>query len=480
MHISRKMSWTFRQFSPMCRCMDVDAPRSKASWVEPAALVREESWDPLLFVRDLFWSSHLHRARPLHSISSQVLEGLRVIDERSEATVFRSGSISPFDLAPASEQWAQHASADERAIRPGDLVVKRIAPLVAAVAPPHFPSLLADANLIMVRGLSSGHAWWIAFCLNHPDLGDYLLSKSGRGVLNRVGLSVLRSWQIYDPPASFRGLAQLLSGLCERRALVASQIAALKAEVEVAVGELMKSSAYQDLEDRFSQAAWSFDFPSWLFGRSWVPHHVAREFCARYLKKDADWRPLRAFLTPDEPSRERFSELPRSISTVRLGNVSSVSVLPPAVEGAPGATSPRRIFREPIREEEVLLSTLGSSSRVAFSPTAPAPAMFPVDHWARLRFESFPAAFALILQTSPVARQLRNLATGTVQQFVKPKDVMRLLLPVFPEETLANWDRSFRVLARSWQQVDANRQEAIRDGWRIFQRFYLSSSGPCS
>jgi hypothetical protein len=136
-----------------------------------------------------------------------------------------------------------------------------------------------------------------------------------------------------------------------------------------------------------------------------------------------------------------------------------------------------RVFSEPLHADDVILSTLGSNPRVAFMVSKPQVPVHAVDHWERLRFRAHAAAFALILQTGAVTRQLRSFASGSVQQFVRPEDIQRLFLPVLPDETLSQWDRSFRSLARAWQENEAAWHSALRDGWQSFARaFQLSPS----
>lgn len=159
------------------------------------------------------------------------------------------------------------------------------------------------------------------------------------------------------------------------------------------------------------------------------------------------------------------------IPVLRLSDISDVPLVPSSLEPAvPLQTN--RVFRDPIQPEDVLLSTLGSNPRVAFALSSPQPPVYAVDHWERLRFRAHAAAFALILQTGAVARQLRSLARGSIQQFVRSEDIHRMFLPVLPDEILAQWDRSFRSLSRSWLQTDSEWHAALQEGWQAFFHAY--------
>jgi hypothetical protein len=80
-----------------------------------------------------------------------------------------------------------------------------------------------------------------------------------------------------------------------------------------------------------------------------------------------------------------------------------------------GATSNRRVFAQLLSENDVLLSTLVTSPRVTFAGTNPGTAVYPTDHWYRLRFRETPGAWALVLATPAIRAQLERLAIGTVQ-----------------------------------------------------------------
>jgi hypothetical protein len=451
--------------------MDIVDNNSKTALIPPDALDSEASWDSALFLRSQFrflWrASHHH---PLAAIA-KVFEGdrgLRASGE-NETFVYRASALLSFELNPTPEQWRTAAPFGPLPVQPGDVILKRVAPLAAAVVTSGLPALSVDGNFFVIRGLPEADAWWIAFCLNHSACADYLLSKSGRGILSRVSLSVLRNWTVPATPPGFSRLARRLTELLSKRNFLAGQIAALKAEVETTVAEQMAATAYEDSEQRFDKSSWSFFFPAALMDASWLPLHVAAEYRSEVLHRDRDWQPLPSYLLPDSPSRQRLSPMNDAIPVLRLSDVGSV----PLVPGLLAASVPvqvNRIFRDPLQPEDVLLSTLGSSPRVAYAPAKLQPPVYAVDHWERLRFRAHAAAFALILQTGAVTRQLRSLAGGSVQQFIRPEDIQCLFLPVLADETLANWDRSFRSLCKSWSQTDADWQTTLHDGWQFFSR----------
>ena len=445
--------------------MDAAFKTLQLGFVSPTALDHEGSWDAAVFLSEGYRSGVGH-SQTLGD-KGQIFEGVRGSLE-SNPSLYRGNSVRAFDLFPGKADWTQPRQASAQSIQPGDVVVKRVEPVAASVVPAELPSLQADNNIFVVRGLGEAEAWWLTYCLNHPSYANYLVSKSGRGVLGRISLAVLRGWSPPATPGEFPFLVQRLVVLQAKRACLRSQIASLEAEVEAAVYEIDAVTGYEDYEKCLAMGSWSSFYPASIVGDSWLPSHVASAYRSGLLKNDTDWRALPDFLL-DEPPRHRLNDSVNAIPVLRLSDVTDLPLVPTDLRPSVPAQS-NRIFREPVKPEDVLLSTLASSTRVAFAPSTPGPAVYAMDHWERLRFRSHAAAYALILETTAVAHQLRYLATGSVQQFVLPVDIQRIYLPVLPMETLSNWDRTFRSLSKAWQQTDSEWQSALREGWLVFCR----------
>ncbi len=75
----------------------------------------------------------------------------------------------------------------------------------------------------------------------------------------------------------------------------------------------------------------------------------------------------------------------------------------------------------------------------------------------------------MVLQTEPVAKQLKALATGGAQQFATVAAVNRLAVPPIPLETRQAWDKRIRrwhdkrnELDRAWGQLLIRVDEALK------------------
>jgi hypothetical protein len=176
----------------------------------------------------------------------------------------------------------------------------------------------------------------------------------------------------------------------------------------------------------------------------------------RALSTEAGWVPLRHLISQGRAPAERLASVSRPMRTLQLSDVSDSFTLPTGATRHM-TTNNRRVFAHPLRENDVLLSTLVTSPCVTFAGMCPATAVYPTDHWYRLRFRETPGAWALVLDAPAMHAQLEQLAIGTVQQFAQPSTVRRLVLPNIPLETRIKWDG----FLRRWQQ----RRRDLDDEW---------------
>jgi hypothetical protein len=95
--------------------------------------------------------------------------------------------------------------------------------------------------------------------------------------------------------------------------------------------------------------------------------------------------------------------------------------------------------------------------------------IFPTDHWVRLRFNETPGAWALTMQTEPVARQLRSMTTGLTQQFATASAVEQLVLPPIPLPIRMSWDGRLRRCQRQRDELDAIWQELVDRVYKLLR-----------
>jgi hypothetical protein len=369
-------------------------------------------------------------------------------------------------------------------VAPGDVIVNQLVPVRAAWATARLPRHPVDANCILIRWegrhdhldlferheqlgliepasiLSEGRvrtvAFWTALCLNQPDYQEYLLRRSGAAFLPRVRMSVLRDLKMPPAPADAEGLAGAVWEWLEQSLTNDEELTRLaqQAEDEVAA----RAVAVDDLQtDGEPRGRWWQFFRAAEVGDSLIPRHVTLSHLQYQLRSARGWLSLEELLGPRQPGRKRLTRAEPNWRYLRLSDVGSdlAVTLPEQSDATP---QPGRVYAEPLTADEVLVSLLGTSPRVAFAGADPPPGLFVIDHWERLCFRETPGAWALALDTSPVRRQRGLMAMGTAQQFAHSESVHNLVLPPLPLDLRLKWDRTLRRLVARRKQLECQWQ----------------------
>jgi len=320
--------------------------------------------------------------------------------------------------------------AEKWCVQPGDVVVNKLSPVRAAVVSHAAKRHPVDGNSLIVRGLARPAATWLALCLNRPEYEQLLLVESG--VLRRVSVGTLTNLRLPPVPAQLDALSQTLLELLDERLLVGESIHRVKDEAErIAIAPSTK----RDLREG------TFFKRESVSNRSWLPSAIALRAEQAFLAEGLAWVPLRSLATAAD--RSRLMVAGEGARVLRLSDVADDLFVSPAGDN-PDATelTAGRILGKPLIAGEVLLSTLGTSFRVAYVDDDVAPNTFPSDGWVRLRFRETPAAWALLLSTDSVRWQTARLAIGSVQQFVPPDALLSLHVPTPEREVRERWQRA--------------------------------------
>ncbi len=406
---------------------------------------REGVWDPQVFCGAMLPMLRLSDSWSLADRSAIVFEGQRWgAPSEGDGPVYRMSNFDELELRLTPELCVSPASSDEQCVRAGDIIVSKGTPVRAAIASRSVFRHPADANCYLVRGLGLADGVWFALCVNQPAFGDYLVRKSGAAIVPRVRMDVLVNARVPKAPAGIESVGFRVMECLDRRLENEVELIRFLADVRAVV-----ASSIPDASRTSEQpiGTWWHFFSSSDIGDSLVPGHVAINGYQQHLRRDAGWNPIRQLLSENNSGGNRVTDAMQQIRTLQLSDVGDDLTVHQA-EIKRWATSGRRVFADPIQENEVLLSALVSRPRVAFAATKPKPEVFPTDHWHRLRFRETPGAWALVLSDPAIHEQLSRLAIGSVQQFAPPWSIRRLVLPDIPLEARIKWD----AFLRHWQQ----------------------------
>ncbi len=416
---------------------------------------REGVWDPRIFCGPILPMLRLAESWTISQRGATVLEGQRATDEGAAAgPLYRISNLDDLELRPETEHCTSSTGVDERCVRAGDIIVTKAAPIRAAIASPGVFRHPVDANCYLVRGLDLADGAWFALCINQPAYGDYLVRKSGAGIVPRVRMDVLASAPLPQRPMQLETLGFRMVDCLDRRLQSEVELFRFLEEVRAVVASQVPDRSRPSAEPA---AGWCRSFSSADIGDSLVPRHVAVNGYQRHLQQNAGWNPIRQLLHQNRSGGNRVTDAMRQIRTLQLSDVGD-DLTVHRTEIRSWRTSSRRVFADPVQEGEVLLSALVTRPRVAFAGTKPKPDVYPTDHWHRLRFRETPGAWALVLTDPAIHQQLSRLAIGSVQQFAPPWTIRRLVLPEIPLETRIRWDG----FLRKWQQ----RRLVLEDEWQ--------------
>jgi hypothetical protein len=376
--------------------------------------------------------------RAIDELGGQVIEGWRAsetpkaidYDPRVASTpVYRQANIKQLRLQLGSQHWCSPQIEGRWCVRPGDVVLNKLAPVRAALVSPAAKRHPVDGNTLIVRDLSRTEAVWVALCLNHPGYERLLLLDSG--VLARVGLKALAALRIPPVPPEMDGLSARLRDALDDQTLASEAMHHVRTEANE-----LTSAAPTTTRPLRGAAFFARDA---VTHESWLPSATALRAEQRALAEELGWVAIGELASWDE--RARLTHAPESARALRLRDVGEDLFVAPT-DDVKEDLIPSRTLAKPLVPGEVLLSTLGSSFRAAYVDDDVPKNTFPTDGWVRVRFRETPAAWALLLSTDALRSQAARLAVGSVQQFVPPEALRALRVPVPPREVRDRWQRA--------------------------------------
>ncbi len=436
--------------------------------INAKTLLREGAWDPQVLCGPMVHLLDDESAGSLDTWSASTFEG----DRESFGVAIGAAELglAELHLNPGRLAAAEQVPKESRerfGIRAGDVLVSKVLPAKAAWVAPSFPQSIIDGSCLAIRNLATAPGLWLTFCLNQLNYSLCLGRRSGGSVLPRIGQSELRRFPIPNVPVEFERIAEGIAECIDSRVLSELELARLKSEVAEVVESLVPEEAADVAADTDTFSSWAMRFRASSVDSSLVPSHVAVGAFQDVLRRRGEWRRVSDLVSIHRPSTNRLGHVEHEYQCLRLTDVAGDLRVPS--EPTVSSEANRNVYAEPIQREEVFHSLLATSPRTVFVSREPRGEIFPVDYWARLRFLETPGAWALVLQTDPVAKQLKALAMGLVQQFATVAGVNRLAVPPIPIETRQAWDKRIRrwherrdELDQVWQRLLARVDEALR------------------
>lgn len=384
-------------------------------------------------------------------LGGDIVEGVRPGRQRGGVAplLYRPSHLGGGQLMPEADHLATAPRPSRRAVGPGDVIVSKFLPPRCALATSRAPRHAPDSNCLRIVGLDPAPALWLVALLEHPAFGGQVARATAGTLLPRLGARDLARLDL--PPVPYG-----VDALVPRWQESANGLIQLRRELH----ELRQDA--QAVADELAPPLPDAHAPTWMPGRdvpdTWAPDQVAR---VRYQSRLASrgWIALDTYLRDDVP-RLRSRIPPARVLRLSDATGDFDFHLPELAEVKPPWF---RLYADPLRPGEVLLSTLGSASKVVFHHPAVDSTVFVADLWVRIDGGVTPGALALLLETHQVSWQLQGATTGAVRQFVAREDVAAVRLPRLTREaSRALHDRLVRLLDRRsalQTRIDAVRAE---------------------
>ena len=449
----------------------------KVARVKPTMLHQEDCWVAELFCGDaaLILNNYIEGVT-LQELGN-CIEGWRVstqkenqdYDHRIELTpIYRQAQLGclSFNLEP--EHWKEAIIEDKWCIQPGDVVINKLPPLRASIATSKLPRHPVDGNCILIRGIKKPLNTWTAICLNQKFYKAYLIERQGKSFFARVGLKGLSQLNIPLPPMN-----EALS--LHQKIWDWNEQVLENDESRIRLIEKVNSYIFQELED----AEVNIDdyplcpgkyFPASVIADSLAPSHVRISYQLSNLKNKLGWIELEKLLNKNT-SRARLSDVPKIGFYLRLKDIDRDLTL--SIPNAESDLQLRlRVFRQPLTQEEVLISTLVTNPRVVFVDEPPSENIYITDHWERLRFFETPGAWALVLNTKVIRTQLKEMAIGAILQFTRPENISRLVVPNIPLKVREHWENELLTHHKRHRELQQKRKLIDHEAKALFNRVH--------
>lgn len=444
--------------------------------------------DPALYLSPasvLAWASG--ERVDLGRFASEIIEGKRetpsVGPQREEGPVYRQANLAPMRWKLTPEQWKQPTFLDRTCVRPGDVVVNKLAPVRAAVVTSRLYRHPVDSNCYLIRGMDQPIAFWAALCLNQPLYAEYLVRLAGASILPRVTMRALRELPLLMAPTEARSLAEKTCGLLDSFLSQEENLRRLLSEAQDRICPPETIRFWRGRLASLDKPTWWRRVPGNVITDSLLPGHSLFELLRQELQENLGWVPLERCLAPEkeQPPRTRLpisdeSSQPK-LRCLRISDVGTDLTVAqaPSIEDVDW---PSRVYRRPLRQEEVLVSLLASSPTVAYAGEIPRTDIYVTDHWERLLFRDTPGAWAIILSNPLVGIQLRLLAQGSARQFLSTGAVSRVLVPVPTREERLPWDRALLKYQRSRIEMEDAWRRVWNEAAAVFDRAHRDAGVP--
>lgn len=391
-------------------------------------------------------------------------EQFRVVIEGER--FYRMRHVHAMKLACEAQHFERPGFSDSSiCVAPGDVVVRRVGKVEAAMVSSFHRCHPVDANLAIIRGLNSHQSVWLAYCLNQPLYKHFLEEQQSAASVVRVGLKRLGSMPIAPCPAEFVPLAEQFLQAYEAYFGAEDALSALRGSVQNWLTQRLPAEELTAKPvPRFFKAR---DLDHRLNYQSAEQAYIANQLLENHqclpLTKLAD------LSTDSDPNSGASGEDLTDCPVVKIGSLDGQqSFQLPKRE----AETLWRVHKRPLRCFDVLLSTFSQEPKVAMVSHEPDSSILVSEQLGVLQFHRTPGAYALLLETPFIRQQINRLATGTVQRFVQPRMLKKLILPPIEDVLAKQWHRQLLDLLEAKASADKKLKKLSEKMFLVYRQIH--------
>lgn len=390
--------------------------------------------------------------------------------------IYRMRHISNMRIKIEAQLMAPPAFFDPAiCIEPNDVVVRRVGKVAAAFVTPYHRRHPIDANLVIIRGLNSTNAAWLSFCLNQTVYKSYLEQQQGISAMVRVGLKQLEKMPVALCPAAFFPLVEKFQQ---------SYLTILNAEESLLnLRKSVENWVEQQIDDELNvifkrgEASTAVQFNAKFFNAKDIGSQLTyagteQARIARILAEDSKCKSLNQFALVNPKPIHRRTDFSSNTPVLKIKHLDAQqSSYEPQVDEKDGW----RVHKRLLHKNDVLVSTFAQDPKVATIVQTPALDTQISEQIAVLKFHHSPGAYALLMETPLIRKQIEWLSTGMVQRFVQAKMFEQIVLPEIDQAQATTWHQQLGNLLEAKSKATKDLNKIYQEMYQVYRKVHPAS-----
>jgi hypothetical protein len=387
--------------------------------------------------------------------------------------IYRMRHVSNMRIKIEAQLMAPPAFSDRAiCVEPNDIIVRRVGKVAAGLITQNHRRHPIDANLVIIRGLDTNQAIWLTFCLNQTVYKSFLEQQHAISNMVRVSLQKLELMPIAPCPNEFFSLADKFQQsyqiiLSSEESLLTLRKSVLH-WVEHQIGDDLSDVIKASTEPRPEQLDAKF------FSAKDINHQLTysaaeQAHLARLLAGNANCKMLGQLAQINPKPIIESVKVPYTVPVIKIKDLDGQqSMHIPKVDKKGGW----RVHKRLLNQFDVLVSTFVQDPKVALAVQPPKVETQISEQIAVLKFHHSPGAYALLMETPLIRKQIEWLSTGMVQRFVQAKMFEQIVLPEIDQVQATTWHQQLGTLLEAKSKATKDLNKIYQDMYQVYRKVH--------